>query len=192
MTITNAARLFQPLSGKELRKIMLDDFEKMLDESGYFSEHLSFSLADMEIKATITSNPPLFNDIDLEVKRRLETEDAGELPSTPKTVNIRGKRRSVGEVPDADREEHGLATTEVRRDETTGVFFDQPVESVETTSRSATVGGGTRPRGSIPEAKVRKAAQGSADLESGPQDVSELYPNEPLLDDGGQEVKVNR
>jgi hypothetical protein len=190
MTITNSARLFQPLSGLELRKILIDDFTKMLDESGYFMEHLSFSLADVDIRATITSNPPLFNDIELAVKRRLETDDANSLTSEAKTVNLSKSLARVGEVPDADREAHGLHTTEVRRDETTGVLFDQPVEPREVKNQT-TVGAGTRPRGTaIPAEKMRRAAQGSAELERvPPSKIDGGY--DPILDDEGNEIKIN-
>jgi hypothetical protein len=171
MTITNSVRLFQPLSGKELRKIMMDDFERLLDESGYFMEHLSFSLADVEISVKITSNPPLFNDIVLDSNRRLETDDVNSLTTEPKTVSFGGTRARVGEVPDAEREAHGLPTTEARRDETTGVIFDQKIEPTEVRN-VATVGGGTKPRG--------RQAKATAAVES-----------EPLLDDEGNPVNVN-
>jgi hypothetical protein len=180
MTITNATRLFNPLSGKELKKIMMDDFERMLDESQYFMEHLSFSLADVQINVSITSNPPLFNDILLERRRRLETDDANELPTEASTVTFGGIRNNVGMVPDAEREAHELPLTEKVRDEQTGVFFDQSVTPTEAVRHETTVGGGTRPRGTnISPEKVKKAAQGSANLE------------EPMLDDEGQEIKIN-
>lgn len=160
MSVTNSVRLFQPLGGDELRKILNDEFDKLLDEAGVFLPHLSFSLADYEINVKITSNPPLFNDIKLNRGRRLETDDAGELSTQPQTVNMRASREKVGEVPDAERENHGLPTTEVRRDPTLGTHFDQPVEPAEKVRTQASVGKGTRPRGEA----VERAAKGSAEI----------------------------
>jgi hypothetical protein len=163
MSVTNAVRLFQPLGGDELRKILVDEFEQMLEGAGVFLPHLSFSLADYVINLKITSNPPLFNDIDLERGRKLVVDDVESLPTKSQTVNMRASRERVGEVPDAEREEHGLTTTEVRRDPVTGTHNDVPVESGERVKTQATVGKGTRPRGATPE-RVEKAARGSAEL----------------------------
>lgn len=143
MSINAATKLFQPLAGDELRKILEQEFSRMLDESPNFKPHLAFSLADYQINLRITSNPPLFSPIELEVARRFEVEGEIEALVTTETASARA---NVGETPDNDREEAGLPTFEARRNES-GIIVDQPVPPRERIVSSATVGKGTKRRG---------------------------------------------
>ena len=128
MTIA-ITKLFQPLTGLELRKMLVEDFDKMLANSGLFEAHLIMSPAEIDVNLTV------------------------EIPDmmAPKSF---GFKRSFGEVPDEDRISHNMPITRPTPNEN-GQIVDAEVKLATSDSVgqveggpkvSETVGSGSKPR----------------------------------------------
>ena len=158
-------KLFNPLSGTELKAILMADFEKMLDNSGHFQPHLTYSLAKVHLDLIISSDPPLYAPLEMGMDTVLEVQDRVGLPTDKENVTL-SLEKALGMVPDQDREDHNLPVKSPALSDT-GHIVDKEVKRT-----SATVGKGTKPRGN-PNNPVHTTVA-------------------PDLDDSGAPVKVNK
>jgi len=166
MTSIATTKLFYPLDGAELKKIILDDFKAQLDNNQLLQAHLTFPTASFDLELTISSYP-----MDNEAKIKLERllGDDPDPKTTPVKQSIRVSRK-LGETqataPDAMRIEHELPVLETQRSDS-GQLVDG--ERKRGPVARITVGKGARARGIEPAAAL-----------------------EPTLGDDGEPVKANK
>ena len=128
----------RPLSGSELRNIILKDVGNMLDRDGMFSPHIGYGRVayDVIIKLHIdnpaypehqnrtTSRTPATNETD-EGKKAIAPPPLQD-PSSEAVVAAMQRTREI-DSPNLARLEHELPVTITRRDGQTGQMIEEPV-----------------------------------------------------------------
>lgn len=128
----------RPLSGNELKKIILKDVDSILDKDGMFSINIAYGRVAYEItvklhidnpmypehKTVIASRPPATNDPDLEKKalERAPLRNTGE-----EGLAVGMVRERVIDSPNAVRVEMELPVTILRKDLNDGVLKEEKV-----------------------------------------------------------------
>lgn len=128
----------RPLSGSELRLIILNDVGNILDKDGMFAPHIGYGRVAYEVtvklhidnplypehKTVIASRPPSSNDPDL-TKKAIETAPLHN--TSDESVALGLVRERTIESPNAARLEHELAVTIMRKDMETGTMKEERV-----------------------------------------------------------------
>lgn len=160
----HTTKLFYPLTGKELQATIAKHFGDVLDGCPVLAEHLTFPRATYKVTLELESYP-MDQAITLQAAGDLGDQEVQTEPEVTKVVFSREIGETQETAPDAIRQEAGLPQPKMERQADTGTHIDGFQEP-----RSATVGGGTKPRG-----RPRMAAPKM----------------EPLLNDDGQPVERN-
>lgn len=165
----NSIRLFNPLTGSELKQTIIKDFMTLVDNCQELSAHLTFPRVDYSIDLSIETYPM---DKPIELKTGKSIGDAN-----PKAVPLRKKatvKKALGETqetaPDAIREQGGMEVTVPTRSDT-----GQMVDAPRAPRTRVTVGKGSLPRS--------ESVTGPATAPS--------EPSEDMLDESGMAIKVN-
>ena len=174
MSVT-ATKLFQPLTGTELKAIITADIDRVLENCSIFAEHLTHPLAAYKVEIYLESYP-------MNSAETLRAEGAIKVEGSQEGEKKLDKivfSRSVGDTqetaPDALRQEHDLPQTRPTKQPDTGIITDAPQPT------SVSVGKGT-----IPRPKPASVTVGKAATKAKVEEVSEN-----AVDDTGEPVKIN-
>lgn len=155
-------KLFHPLTGPELREIIINEFTSKLDNSTLFQPHLTFPKAIFKIELTLESYP-MNQPEEFRAERILEVEGVPvKAPVTEKIVTSREVGDTQETAPDALRIENELPVPQTVQDPVTGFHTDGPL--VE--EGKVTVGAGTRPRGRVTRVTVGKGSRARDEAEA--------------------------
>jgi hypothetical protein len=177
--VLSTTRLFNPLTGTELKEILEKEFHQKLEGCELLAPHLTFPRLTYKVELYLEAYP-----MDYPVTLRAGRTIGDPEHEGPKTEQKLVYSREIGETqetaPDKVREDNQIPTLRVEKDPNTGQLTDvkQPVKKT-----SISVGAGTRPRSakkaSIPEEPVIV----EVDVDPEPENQ---------LDDTGNQVKLNR
>jgi hypothetical protein len=149
------AKLFHPLTGPELREIIISELKAKLDGSTLLQPHLTFPKAVFKLELTIESYPMNAPE-EFVVERVLEVEGVPVKEAlTEKIVTSKEVGETQETAPDALRIRHDMPVPQTIQDPVTGLHTDSPIAN----DNKVTVGAGTRPRGRANSVTVGKGAK---------------------------------
>lgn len=172
----STTRLFNPLTGEDLRKIIKNEFNEKLEGSVLLQPHLTFPLVTYKIELTIESYP--MNDAEIiRVEKIIGDPSTTGEPKIEKLTYSRTLGEDQETAPDKLREDNQIPVLQPEKDPNTGRMVDTPQK--RRLKSIITVGKGTLPRTSAPKAPKVVPVETSIR-----EDI--------LLDDTGSPIKVNR
>lgn len=129
----------RPLSGSELRQIMLKDVGNILDKDGMFSPHIGYGRVSYEIIIKLHIDNPSYpnhtsrtvshNPARNETNEALKHIETAPLKNPSPDAAIAGlKRERVIDSPNHARLEHELPVSITRRDPADGVMKEEQVQ----------------------------------------------------------------
>ncbi len=103
-------RLFNALNGQELKKIILQQVEKAMDEDFHFRRHLTYPVVSFDWKLVVSAYPLQPPKFEITAEHDVVAAPAGEEIPVPKpeeigTFELQGSRKAA--APDQHREESG-------------------------------------------------------------------------------------
>lgn len=135
--------VFNPLNGKELEAVILDQIRRKLDENGAFRQHISYPYFKIEahIKVTCFDRDPGSEFITADVEQEVVTVDEktgeGFVPpegQAPKVLEVEVSRNVA--TPDHAREVAGLAISSPQEREGQIVDVPKPARAVTIKNRA--------------------------------------------------------
>lgn len=128
----------RPLSGTELREIMLKDLANMLDKDGMFAPHIGYARAAYRITVKLHVDNPMYPEHNVSVQSKAparNTKDEARKMLEPPPLAKPGEEAVVAaatrertiESPNGARLEHNLPITVLKKDGNTGEMKEKAV-----------------------------------------------------------------